>query len=88
MRKQGRLDEAVIILRQALNLDNTVGIGANAHAYTHNVLGLALQQQGNVADAIAQFQQAIDLDPSFAEAYNNLQAAQRQSSTQNRGGKL
>jgi Flp pilus assembly protein TadD len=41
-------------------------------AETHNGLGYALARQGRTDDAIEEFQVAIDLDASYAPAYNNL----------------
>jgi tetratricopeptide (TPR) repeat protein len=77
MLETGRLQEAVTLYRQALSFSNTDGVGSSAHAHTHNSLGLALEQQGNLEAAIAEFQQAVTLDPSFTEAQTNLREAQR-----------
>ena len=37
-----------------------------------NSLGSALEQQGRIEDAIAQFKDAIQIDPKLADAHNNL----------------
>jgi superkiller protein 3 len=41
-------------------------------AETHNGLGYVLARQGRGEEAVAEFQKAIDADPRFAPAYNNL----------------
>ncbi|WP_410246334.1 trypsin-like peptidase domain-containing protein, partial [Arthrospira sp. PCC 8006] len=46
-------------------------------AIAHNNLGYALQQQGDLPGAIAEYKKAIRLDPNFAIAYSNLQEAER-----------
>jgi predicted O-linked N-acetylglucosamine transferase (SPINDLY family)/predicted SAM-dependent methyltransferase len=38
----------------------------------HYMLGCSLQAQGKVADAIASFSRAVELDPQHAKAHNNL----------------
>jgi superkiller protein 3 len=43
----------------------------------HNGLGLALQQQGKLEEAIQEFQRSISLDASYTVAKNNLKEAQR-----------
>ena len=44
-------------------------------AETHNGLGYVLLQQGRAGEAIAEFRVAIDTDPKFTPAYNNLATA-------------
>ena len=41
----------------------------------HNNLGIALASQGNLDDAIDQFQQALTLRPDFEDARRNLASA-------------
>ena len=38
----------------------------------HNNLGLALTEQGELDQAIDAYQQAIQADPYYIEAYNNM----------------
>jgi len=45
---------------------------APASAPLHCDLGLALSTQGQAAEAIAEYQTAVRLDPDFAEAHGNL----------------
>ena len=42
------------------------------YAEAHNNLGNALQAQGQLAEAVSQYQQALRLKPDFVEAHNNL----------------
>ena len=44
-------------------------------AETHNGLGYVLARQGRTDEAVAEYRQAIDIDPKFTPAYNNLAAA-------------
>jgi tetratricopeptide (TPR) repeat protein len=48
----------------------TVAIGYGS-PIAHNNWGAALNDQGNWPEAIAHFQQALRLNPDYAEAYNN-----------------
>ena len=47
----------------------------------HNNLGIALGSQGKLDEAIEQFQQALRIQPGFADAERNLSTA-RQSRRQ------
>jgi tetratricopeptide (TPR) repeat protein len=49
-----------------------------ATAETHNGLGYVLAHQGRPDEAIAEFRTAIDIDPHFTPAYNNLAEALEQ----------
>ncbi len=44
-------------------------------AETHNGLGYVLARQGRTDDSVAEFRQAIQLDPHYTPAYNNLAGA-------------
>jgi tetratricopeptide (TPR) repeat protein len=61
---EGRLDEAIIHLRQALAISN--------YPVTHYLLGYALARKGNWADATASFQAAIRFRPNYSQAHGNL----------------
>ena len=41
-------------------------------AEAHNWLGVAHAQKNQLLDSIAEFQQAVDIDPEYLDAYNNL----------------
>ena len=41
-------------------------------AILYNILGVALEKQGNLNQAISNFDQAISINPKFFLAYNNL----------------
>ncbi len=58
------LAEAESHYRQALSERPT--------AQTHNGLGYVLARQGQAEAAIAEFHKAIEVDPTFMPAYNNL----------------
>jgi protein O-GlcNAc transferase len=70
LHEQGRLDEAVASLRQAIRLKPDF-------ASAHNNLGNALHEQGRLDEAVACLRQAIRLQPDFAEAHKNLGAVLR-----------
>jgi Flp pilus assembly protein TadD len=63
----GRFAEAESHYRQALHGRPT--------AETHNGLGYVLARQGRTDEAVGEFRTAIDLDPKFVPAYNNLAEA-------------
>ncbi|HWP67263.1 MAG TPA: tetratricopeptide repeat protein [Candidatus Limnocylindria bacterium] len=44
-------------------------------AETHNGLGFVLGRQGRTEEAIAEFRKAIEIDPRYTPAYNNLAEA-------------
>jgi len=48
-------------------------------AAAHSNLGSILKEQGKSQQAIAHYQQAIDIDPMFAGAYSNLGSAYKDS---------
>jgi protein O-mannosyl-transferase len=61
---QGRLDEAITQLRQALLVTN--------YPLAHFNLGYALALKGNWAEATDSFQAAIRFRPNYSEAHGNL----------------
>ena len=63
--KQNRLDEAVMLLEDALRLEPE-------SAATCESLGLALARQGRIDQALPYFQKVVDLKPDSAEVHNNL----------------
>jgi Tfp pilus assembly protein PilF len=65
LRKQGKLDEAIVEYRKAIELDPK-------YAGAHNNLGVALMGQGKLDEAIAEYRKAIELDSKYAGAHNNL----------------
>lgn len=63
--RQGRLDEAVVDLSQAIELDPTLFAA-------HAELGAALRYQGRLAEAQAAMERAVQLDSYQADLYFNL----------------
>ena len=63
-----RWENDVTVFRHALNV-------GPPSAMAHTKLGYGLQQQGDLAGAIAQFEAALALAPNFVYARNNLAAA-------------
>ena len=63
--KEGRLDEAEINYRKAIELNPK-------NASTHYNLGVNLQIRGRSNEAEASYKKAIEIKPNFTEAYNNL----------------
>ena len=70
LKRQGKLEEAIVHYRQALALKP-------AYADAHNNLGNALRDQGNLEEAVAQYRRALALKPAYAGAHNNLGNALR-----------
>lgn len=63
--KMGKLEEAITLLRQAIDLDlTTVSIRAR--------LGLYLQEAGEIKESISLLQSALKEDSYYTEAYNYL----------------
>jgi Flp pilus assembly protein TadD len=62
---QERPDQALDPLRRAVALDP-------AYAAAHNALGIALARMGDRAGAIGAFQRAVELEPDYQEARQNL----------------
>jgi len=62
--KQGRLEEAVTLYRDALRLKPH-------HAELHNACGLALQKLGRHKEAASHYESAVRIRPDFAKAHSN-----------------
>ena len=65
MKDQGKLDEAIVCYRRALELKPD-------YAEAHNNLGAPCEEQGKLDDAVACYRRALELKPDYAEAHNNL----------------
>ncbi|MCB5187713.1 tetratricopeptide repeat protein [Methylobacillus caricis] len=64
LQQQGHLDDAISCYRQALAISD--------HALGHFNLATALRDRGGLEQAISHYRQAIVLQPSYADAYNNM----------------
>ena len=63
--KKGRLDEAMLQCRRALETKSDC-------PDTHNYIGFSLAQEGNWDDAITSFHAALQSRPDYPEAHSNL----------------
>lgn len=75
---RNEFDEAIASYRQVLSQPSErKGNLGNNHAIALNGLGSALQRQGKVKEAIAQFEKAVDTDLNYEAAQNNLKRAKQ-----------
>lgn len=75
---QDQFDAAIAAYRQVLSQPSErKGDLGNSHAIALNGLGNTLQRQGKLADAIAQYEKAIDTDLNYEAAQNNLKRAKQ-----------
>jgi tetratricopeptide (TPR) repeat protein len=63
----GDPDKAVELFKAVLQQDPR-------SSETHNWLGVVYAQKNHLLDSIGEFQQAIDINPEYLDAYNNLAA--------------
>ncbi|MDZ8104655.1 MAG: tetratricopeptide repeat protein [Nostoc sp. DedQUE12a] len=76
--RQKKLDASVAAYEKALTLpEDNSGTPSTAHTLANNGLGLALQQQGKLEEAIKHFDKAEALDPNYVYASNNNIEARR-----------
>jgi tetratricopeptide (TPR) repeat protein len=68
LNQQGRLDEAVAQLTEALRLKPD-------DAFGHNNLGFILFKQGRFNQAMAEYAEALRIDSGYANAHSNLASA-------------
>ncbi len=70
--KEDQYDSAIEFFQKALQEDH----GPAEQARIYNLIGLAYLKQGvSTSSAVGSFEQAIKLDPQFAEAYFNIASA-------------
>ncbi len=77
---QADVDQVVRLLQSgdfasAVDQTRILLVLAPREALLHNILGMALAQLGNSREAIAAFQNAVRINPSYAEALSNLGSA-------------
>lgn len=68
--REKAIDELQVIVRSTAK--------QNVIAKAYNYLGICYFKNGEYTRAIREFQNAVDLDPNFAEAYDNKRAARAQ----------
>ena len=67
-----------VITNQSGDGERDIGLIGNAiqqnpqHPYAHNNLGLALEAQGKLDEAMASYRRALEVKPDYAQAYSNL----------------
>jgi serine/threonine-protein kinase len=66
--QQKKWDEGISMLREVIS-------ARPDDALAHNNLGVALQTEGNVPDAIPEYREALRLKPDYLEAHQNLGGA-------------
>lgn len=71
------VNQAVILLKQKNYVDAEKQLRRsltinNRNPYAHNLLGIALREQGKFAEARAAYEAALSIDPNYAKAHFNL----------------
>ena len=75
---QKKLDKAVAAYKEALLSPNdTSRSPTTAHTLANNGLGLVLQEQEKLTEALKHFEKAEELDPDYIYAHNNSKEANR-----------
>lgn len=78
--QENQFDSAIEHFQKALD----DGHGPAAQARIYNLIGLCYLKQGvSVSSAVGSFEQAVKLDPMFAEAYFNIASAYASSGSEN-----
>jgi tetratricopeptide (TPR) repeat protein len=67
--RAGRVEDAIRHYQRALQVINP------DYSKTHNALGIALFRLGKAQEAMAQYEQALQINPENVEAHNNLGTA-------------
>ena len=78
----GRFDDAIREFQTVLGAEEASksalggvripGVPVNLRAQTYNALGKAYESQSRIADAVAAYTAALELDPALAQAKKNL----------------
>jgi superkiller protein 3 len=76
LRKLDRVEEAISAYQLALKLPDMMGIPASSHTLAHYGLGLLYQKQGQLPQAISEFQQALKINPNYQPAQQSLRQIQ------------
>jgi tetratricopeptide (TPR) repeat protein len=70
-RDQGDYPQAILYFKQALTTEKDDALWIN-HSLAYNNLGYAFLHQGDITNAVANFDKALVLQPRYPEAYFNL----------------
>jgi tetratricopeptide (TPR) repeat protein len=70
-RDQGDYDRAIIYFKKALSAEKDDVLWAN-HSHAYNNLGYAYLHQGDIANAVTNFEKALEIQPCYPEAYYNM----------------
>jgi protein O-mannosyl-transferase len=69
--KKGKIDEAIVQYQSAIQMSKP----GNISPVIFNNLGVAYMRVGKKGEGISCFKKALDIDPRFADAYENYQKA-------------
>jgi tetratricopeptide (TPR) repeat protein len=81
--KQNRSRDAIVAFQKVLTLPNRPGKPTSSHVLGYTGLGGALADMEQFDRAIAAYRQAIQLDPTFDDAYYSMSLAQQQKGQTN-----
>jgi Flp pilus assembly protein TadD len=66
-----QLDYAILQLEQCLEMERAAEVWQE-NVYAHYDLGIALCKKGRIQEAVSHYQKALEIQPGFAQARNNL----------------
>ncbi|GAI57307.1 unnamed protein product, partial [marine sediment metagenome] len=70
--RRGRLSDAKQVLLEGVRISEWIPINFRVYAMLLNNLGFVYAEEGQLAKAIPAFKQAIRVDPTFMDSYDNL----------------
>ena len=78
LRELDRFEEAISAYTAALSVEDMMAQPASSHTLAHYGLGLLYQEQGNLLEAIVEFQKALGITPNYQPAQDSLNQVQGQ----------
>jgi tetratricopeptide (TPR) repeat protein len=66
-----QLDYAILHLEKCLEMERAAGVWQE-NVYAHYDLGIAFYKRGRIEESVSHYQKALEIQPGFAEARNNL----------------